>query len=100
MRAFVYRAVVEEPYAGDFVVRFIDVPEAITGGATREEALSNAPEALEVAIEHYLALGRPLPEPRVAGDGEVDVPLAPAVAARLLLTDAMAAQGLTKVGLG
>jgi antitoxin HicB len=100
MRAFVYPATVEEAYPGDFVVRFADIPEAITGGATRDEALANAPEALEVAIEHYLELGRALPEPRSAGLGEIGVPLDPAVAARLLLAAEMAAQGLTKVGLG
>jgi antitoxin HicB len=99
MQTFSYPAIIEQPYPSDFVVRFADVPEAITGGETVEEALTNAPEALEVAIEHYLALGRPVPNPRPAAEGEHLVALAPAVAARVLLTRAMSDQQLTKVAL-
>jgi antitoxin HicB len=99
MQTFSYPATVEEPYPADFVVSFVDVPEAISGGDTREEALANASEALEIAIEHYLTLGRPVPNPREAAKGEHPVALAPAVAARVLLTRAMADQQLTKVGL-
>ncbi|MGH6958837.1 MAG: type II toxin-antitoxin system HicB family antitoxin [Caulobacteraceae bacterium] len=99
MRAYVFPATLSEPYPNDFVVRFPDVPEAITGGATPQEALANAVEALEVAIEHYLDLGLPVPTPRAAGLGEHPVALAPAVAARAMLVETMAAQKLSKVAL-
>jgi antitoxin HicB len=99
MRAFIYPAVIEEPYPGDFVVRFPDVPEAITGGDTREGALGNAPDALTAALEHYLDRGQAIPAPRPARRGEVAVPLDPSVAARVILVEAMASQGLTKVAL-
>jgi antitoxin HicB len=36
---------------GGFVVTFPDIPEAITQGETREEALAMAQEALEAALE-------------------------------------------------
>jgi hypothetical protein len=57
-----------------------------------------AEDALVTAIDHYLKLGRPVPLP---GALEVlpRVSLNPAVAARVLLTLAMAEQGLTKVAL-
>jgi antitoxin HicB len=39
-----------EPDEGGFLVTFTDVPEAITGGKDRAEALANAQDALEVAL--------------------------------------------------
>jgi antitoxin HicB len=99
MRTFIYPAVIEEPYPNDFVVRFPDVPEAITGGDTLEQALAQAVEALEVAVEFYLNNGRAAPVPRQISEGEYPVALAPTMAARVLLTEAMAAQGLSKTAL-
>lgn len=37
------------------------LPEVGTQGDTREEALANAREAIELVIEHRLARGEPVP---------------------------------------
>ena len=58
MRTWVYPAAVTRHGDDDFTVVFRDVPEAVTGGATRAEALANAADALEEAILAYMADGR------------------------------------------
>src|ERR1035441_10679398 len=95
---FRYPVTIEAHAADDFVATFQDIPEAITGGATRDEALGNAADALAVAIEGYLKLGRTVPRP-TQGTLHDQVALDPRVAARVLLAAAMARQGLTKVAL-
>ena len=95
MSALIYPAAIEQAGPNDFVVRFRDIPEAITGGVTEAEALSAAGDALAAAVDHYLDLGRDVPAPSVARRGERQVGLEPAVAARLLLVSAMAAHGVS-----
>ncbi|GAA4667231.1 hypothetical protein GCM10023262_15740 [Bartonella pachyuromydis] len=46
---------------GGFVVTFPDVPEAITAGENRAEALENAVEALGSALRSYPMRGLPYP---------------------------------------
>jgi len=99
MLAYSYPATVTQIAPADFLVRFNDVPEAITGGATPEEALANAPDALAAAVEGYLELGRALPEPSPLERGQIAVSLDPQLAARAILLREMSAQGLSKVAL-
>ena len=49
-----------------YLVEFPDVPNALSSGRTRDEALSNAAEALNGVLESDIAHGFPLPE---AGTG-------------------------------
>jgi antitoxin HicB len=100
LQSYVYPAQVSEIAPGDFEVRFRDVPEAITGGATLESALAEAPDALAAAIEGYLELDRPPPAPAAAQAGDHPVPLEPALAARVALVRAMAEQSLSGRALG
>jgi antitoxin HicB len=86
MTAFTYPARIVEEAPGEFLVTFRDIPEAITGGVTFSESCDSAADALDVAIEGLL-LETSSPE-----DGEVLVPLSPAVAARLALSDEMKRQ--------
>ncbi len=58
-----YLAKFVEDDDGTILVTFPDIPEAITGGADEAEALSNAQEALELALLNHVALGEALPEP-------------------------------------
>ena len=51
---------------GGFVVTFPDVPEAITQGENRSEALWYAQEALETALTMYIEEQRDLPRPSPA----------------------------------
>ena len=57
-----YTIVLEPSDEGGFVVRVPALPEVGTQGDTREEALANAREAIELVIEHRIALGEPLPD--------------------------------------
>lgn len=54
---------------GGFVVTFKDIPEAITQGA-ETEALENAQEALEVALDFYFDDKRPVPTPQARSAGK------------------------------
>ena len=101
-----YYACIHEAAPGDWLVRFYDIPEAITQGDSPEEAIANASDCLEAALEGYIERGHALParadvQPHEARPdySVVEVAVAPALAARALLVDAMAAQHLSKVGL-
>jgi antitoxin HicB len=84
---------------GGFVVTFPDVPEAITQGDTREEALAHARDALETALVFYLDDRRPVPAPS-APDGRRCVAPEALVCAKLALHEALRAQAMTKADLG
>lgn len=97
INAYAYPARLETDDDGNMVVSFRDVPEALTDGADRTEALAEAPDALVAALAGYVDDARnprPLPKPTRARKGEVmvAVPLVPA--AKLALHEAMRAQDL------
>lgn len=46
-----------------YLVTFPDIPEALTQGATRGEALAHAQEALEAALSFYVDEWKGLPKP-------------------------------------
>jgi antitoxin HicB len=46
------------------LVTFDDIPEAITFGKNRYEALIHAKDALDTALSFYAERGSPLPKPR------------------------------------
>ncbi len=56
---------------GTFTVSFADVPEALTCGDTRGEALELAQDALSVALTFYLEDGQPTPTPGRRKAGEI-----------------------------
>ena len=64
MRA--YPATLTPDPDGGFTVTFRDVPEAITEGDTRDEALMRAEDALESALAMYIAAKEPLPKASAA----------------------------------
>jgi predicted RNase H-like HicB family nuclease len=59
-----------------FVVTFPDVPEAITQGESKEEAMRAAKDALETALDFYFETSRgvPLPSPLKRGQEFVVLP--------------------------
>jgi antitoxin HicB len=79
---------------GGFTVTFRDVPEAITEGATVEEALHYAAEALELALEHYLDERRPAPAPSPMRKGEHIVSLPVSLSLKVALLNEMVLQGI------
>ena len=84
---------------GGLVATFPDVPEAITGGRDRAEALTMAEDALATALAGYVHEKWDIPTPSETADGQVSVPVPTVVAAKLALYSAMRAQRVTKVEL-
>jgi antitoxin HicB len=68
-----YTIVLEPAEDGGFVVTVPTLPEVGTCGDTEDEALANAREAIELAIEHRLARGEDVPEPQPPKLREVKV---------------------------
>jgi antitoxin HicB len=58
---FGYRYKLDRQENGWWLVRFPDIPEALTEGETEEEARANAIDCLLTALEGYMKEGRPLP---------------------------------------
>ncbi len=90
MRAYP-AALIPDPDGG-FTVTFRDVPEAITEGDTREEALLRAEDALELALAMYIAAGEALPGSSKVEPGEELVPLSALGMAKTALYEAMREQ--------
>ena len=87
---------------GDTIlVTFRDVPEAITFGANKEEALLNAVDALETGLSFYVESRKalPLPLPSKAKRGEITVSPTALECAKLGVYQAMTEQGIKKAEL-
>jgi antitoxin HicB len=57
------------PDGSGFAVKFRDIPEALTCGATREEAIDMAGDALATAMDFYFEDERVVPMPALAALG-------------------------------
>ena len=75
-----------------WMVSFRDIPEALTGGDTREEALAMAADALLTAMDFYFEDRRPVPAPSEARRGELLVALTASTTAKVLLLNEMLTQ--------
>ncbi len=75
------------------MVSFADIPEALTGGSSREEALEMAADALITAMDFYFEDRRPVPAPSAPKRGQVSIDLPPSVGAKVLLLNEMLHQG-------
>lgn len=84
-----------EPEGDGVNVTFRDIPEAITCGDNREDALEMATGALVTAMEFYFEDRRPVPLPSAPRDGEVLIALPPSVWAKVILLNEMIAQRVT-----
>ncbi|NCH64872.1 type II toxin-antitoxin system HicB family antitoxin [Cronobacter turicensis] len=78
-------------------VLFPDIPEAMTGGDTREEALEMAQDALVTAFDFYFEDRREIPAPSSQGEAFVEVPAS--VAAKVLLLNAVVQRGVSNAEL-
>lgn len=78
---------------GKFIlVTFPDIPEAITQGKNRTEALEMAKEALELAMDFYFEDRRPVPAPSQPKRGQAVVELPASLSAKILLLNEMLRQ--------
>ncbi|MBV6794299.1 type II toxin-antitoxin system HicB family antitoxin [Xanthomonas euvesicatoria] len=91
---FSYPARLTKVGAG-YVVSFRDIPEALTEGSSKEEALEWASDALTSAMDFYFQDRREVPMPSKAKKGEEEVPLSTSVAAKVLLLNEMLRENVT-----
>ncbi|WP_058185709.1 type II toxin-antitoxin system HicB family antitoxin [Terracidiphilus gabretensis] len=85
---------------GEFVLAtFPDIPEAITHGKNRAEALEMAKEALEVSMDFYFEDQRPVPMPSQPKRGQAIVELPLSVMAKVLLLNEMLRQKVRPIEL-
>jgi len=75
-----------------FCVSFPDIPEALTSGASREEALAMAADALTTAMDFYFEDRRPVPVPSQLKRGQLMVDLPASISAKVLLLNEMLRQ--------
>ena len=97
-RRLAYPVHLERQEDGSALVSFPDIPEALTEGATEEEALAEAEDCLIAALGGYIQARRPIPRPS-AGGGRTLVPLPALVAAKSALYCAMRTQGVGNTAL-
>jgi len=90
--------VILEPDGDTVLVTFPDVPEAITFGADKEEAMLQAVDALETALSLYIEARKPLPVPSDAR-GRPTVRPSALESAKLGVYAAMTEQGVRKAEL-
>ena len=62
------------PDDGQFTVTFPDVPEAVTFGETRDEALQRAPDALLTVFDAFMKDRRDIPVPSRAMGDAIELP--------------------------
>ena len=91
--AFGYPYKLERQENGWWLVRFPNVPEALTEGETEEEAFENAKDCLIAALEGYVKAGRPIPHPPFKG---ARVVLPSLVTAKLAVYENMRNHGWTR----
>ena len=84
-----------QPDGASFLVTFRDIPEAITSGKSGRHAESMARDALVTAMYFYFEDRRKVPPPSKPRRGEIAVPVAASVAAKVLLLNQMIDAGIT-----
>ena len=94
--AFGYPYKLERQSNGWWLVRFPDIPEALTEGKTTEDAFENAKDCLITALEGYIKAGRAIPRPPFKGDRII---LPSLVTAKLAVYVNMQKHGWSKVKL-
>jgi len=87
------------PDDGTVLVTFPDIPEAITFGADKDEAMLHAVDALETALSMYVDARKPLPAVSKAKRGQKTVRPSALECAKLGVYQAMTEQGIKKAEL-
>lgn len=95
-----YTAVVRRENNGlRYLVRFPDLPEALTDGRDRSEAWSEAVDCLGEALAGRMVRGDHIPEPSDAGSVKRRVPVRLDLAPKVALYVEMKKQGMSKSAL-
>lgn len=82
---------------GTLLIQFPDVPEAAAVAETEADALEQAVEGLEAALQMYVDARRPIPA--ASFDAGPPATLGASATAKLLLADEMVRQGMRKADL-
>jgi antitoxin HicB len=98
MRTFVYPVKLNAGKGG-ITVQFPDVPEAITSGKTRADALEQASDCLEEAIAGRISDGLEIPAPSAAKTTQPRVSLPAPMAAKAALYLAIKETGVSNAKL-
>lgn len=96
---YIFPVTVKQDKEGRWLASFPDVPEALTDGADRNEALREAAYALGAALAGYVHEQRKIPAPSRLKTGHQFVCVPPLVAAKLALYQTMNEQSVTNVEL-
>jgi antitoxin HicB len=94
-RAYSYPATFERDEDGRYVVRFPDLPEALTDGASEEEALAEAADCLSEALASRIVDGEEIPSPSSPRGGEYLISPDPTIALKAALHTALAGHAMT-----
>lgn len=84
---------------GGFTVTFADIPEAISYGATQEEALDMGLDALVTAMDFYFEDRRSVPLPSKAKKDQATLKLPESVWLKVLLLNEVCAQNVRPIDL-
>ena len=96
MRSFSYPVTLTpEREAGGYTVRFRDLPEAVTYGRDRREALEQAADCLEEAIANRIVMKMEIPVASPARRNQATVPVPAAMAAKAAVYLAMKEAGVS-----
>jgi len=82
---------------GSLLVTAPDIPEAVTFGEDREDALARAADAIETAIMGFMSAREDIPAPKAKGQDYVSLPALSV--AKIELYRAMRADGVGKTAL-
>jgi len=94
-----YQYILEAQENGWWLVRFPEIPEALTEGETEEEARTSAIDCVIAALEGYMKAGRPVPRPSPPDPALSRAMLPSLVTAKLAVYETMRTHGWSKVKL-
>jgi antitoxin HicB len=94
MDEFAYPAQFTQDEGGSLMVRFRDVPEAITSGHDLADAIEQAADSLQEALAGRLIRREAMPRPSKVRRGERRIPVAMYLAPKLALFGAMERAGI------
>ena len=89
-----YPYILEHGEEGGCLLRFLDIPEAITSGKDSNEAIANAADCLHCILAAYVKEGQAFPKPS-EGEAYASPPIS--FIAKLQLIEVWKESGITKV---
>lgn len=99
MHAYVYPARIEHDPEGIWLVRFRDLPDAITQASLGEDPVDLAEGCIQAAIEGRLLHHEPIPVPSAPRPGEVMIAVPLETASKAAMLRCAAESGLSQSGL-